>query len=49
MCTSCHQLSSMNASSIEFVSNYSKRNMREKVEATANEIEFRHLEDKVYY
>lgn len=29
--------------------NDSKKNMREKAQATANKIEFRHLEDKVYY
>lgn len=47
------KLSSMDVSSMEFVINYSKSNMREKIPATANEIEMRLwldiLADKAYY
>lgn len=40
------KLSSGHLSCIEFVLNYSKRNMQEKVQAVTQEIEFRHLENK---
>lgn len=43
------KLSSVIVSSMEFVIKYSKRNMREKIQATANEIVVTHLEDKAYY
>lgn len=43
------KLSSMDVSSMEFVIKYSKSNMREKIQDTANEIVVRHLEDKAYY
>lgn len=39
----------MNVSSIEFVLKHSKKKMKENIQAIANEIEFRHLEDKAYY
>lgn len=43
------KLSYINVNSVEFFLNDSKKNMREKAQAKANKIEFRHLEDKVYY